>query len=90
MDGFGLVERDPSEKPDQSTSTIMMLTSGGHRGDAARCGELGIAAYLLKPIRQSELREAMARVLAREDHAGERPDDYALQPAAGERAETQR
>ena len=46
------------------SSTIMMLTSGGQRGDAQRCGELGIAAYLLKPIRQSELREAVARVLS--------------------------
>jgi hypothetical protein len=27
----------------------MMLTSAGHRGDAARCQELGVAAYLLKP-----------------------------------------
>ena len=63
MDGFGLVEhlRDNSNL---STSTIMMLTSGGQRGDAQRCGELGIAAYLLKPIRQSELREAVARVLS--------------------------
>jgi CheY-like chemotaxis protein len=42
----------------------MMLTSGGQRGDAQRCGELGIAAYLLKPIRQSELRESVARVLS--------------------------
>jgi two-component system, sensor histidine kinase and response regulator len=63
MDGFGLVERLKG-KPDLCRSTIMMLTSGGQRGDAQRCGELGIAAYLLKPIRQSELREAVARVLA--------------------------
>jgi CheY-like chemotaxis protein len=41
----------------------MMLTSAGHRGDAARCKELGVAGYLLKPIRQSELREAIARAL---------------------------
>ncbi len=41
----------------------MMLTSGGHRGDSARCSALGIAAYLLKPVRQSELRQAIARVL---------------------------
>jgi CheY-like chemotaxis protein len=63
MDGFGLVER-LKEEPDLCTSTIMMLTSGGQRGDARRCEELGIAAYLLKPIRQSELREAIARVLS--------------------------
>ena len=41
----------------------MMLTSGGQRGDAARCEELGIAAYLTKPVRQAELREAIIRVL---------------------------
>jgi two-component system sensor histidine kinase/response regulator len=39
-----------------------MFTSAGNPGDAARCRELGIAAYLLKPIRQSELREAVTRV----------------------------
>jgi two-component system sensor histidine kinase/response regulator len=63
MDGFGLVER-LREKNGLASSTIMMLTSGGQRGDAQRCGELGISAYLLKPIRQSELREAVARVLS--------------------------
>jgi signal transduction histidine kinase/CheY-like chemotaxis protein len=68
MDGFQLTERI-RQGPHPSTVTIMMLTSAGHRGDAARCQELGIAAYLLKPIRQSELREAIARVLgAREQH----------------------
>ena len=63
MDGFGLVER-LRERSEPLSSTIMMLTSGGQRGDAQRCGELGISAYLLKPIRQSELREAVARVLS--------------------------
>jgi two-component system sensor histidine kinase/response regulator len=69
MDGFGLVEHI-KEKPELSTSTIMMLTSGGQRGDAARCEELGIAAYLLKPVRQLELREAIMRVLSAKEHAG--------------------
>jgi len=51
----------------------MMLTSAGHRGDAARCLELGVAAYLLKPIRQSELREAIARVLGAHPEEGAIP-----------------
>ena len=72
MDGFGLVEQI-KQKLDISTSTIMMLTSGGQRGDAARCGELGISAYLLKPVRQSELREAIARVLGAKEQAGPKP-----------------
>jgi signal transduction histidine kinase/DNA-binding response OmpR family regulator len=62
MDGFDLVETIKGQ-PHLAPATIMMLTSGGQRGDAARCSELGIAAYLLKPVRQSELREAIARVL---------------------------
>ena len=69
MDGFELVEQI-RHRPELSPPTIMMLTSAGHRGDAERCRELGITAYLLKPIRQSELREAIARVLgAREEGA---------------------
>ena len=72
MDGFALVERI-RQRPELSTATIMMLTSAGHRGDAARCQELGVAAYLLKPIRQSELREAIARVLGAREQEGAIP-----------------
>ena len=72
MDGFELTERiRQSHYP--VTVTIMMLTSAGHRGDAVRCQELGIAAYLLKPIRQSELREAIARVLGAREQNGAIP-----------------
>jgi CheY-like chemotaxis protein len=63
MDGFDLVERLKANSVPCHT-TIMMLTSGGQRGDAQKCQELGIAAYLLKPVRQSELREAIIRVLS--------------------------
>src|SRR6185295_12308493 len=38
-------------------------TSAGRPGDAVRCRELGIAAYLPKPIRQSELRSAIVSAL---------------------------
>lgn len=62
MDGFELIECIRKVNS-SSAPTIVMLTSGGHRGDAARCEQLGVAAYLLKPIRQAELREAIARVL---------------------------
>uniref|UniRef100_E6QMD6 histidine kinase n=1 Tax=mine drainage metagenome TaxID=410659 RepID=E6QMD6_9ZZZZ len=72
MDGFALVE-SIKQKLELSTATIMMLTSGGQRGDAARCEELGISAYLLKPVRQSELREAISRVLSAKEQAGAIP-----------------
>jgi two-component system sensor histidine kinase/response regulator len=62
MNGFTLIER-LRQIPELATATIMMLTSAGHQGDASRCKDLEVAAYLLKPIRQAELREAITRVL---------------------------
>jgi CheY-like chemotaxis protein len=62
MDGFSVVEQ-LRQDPTLAGSAIMMLTSAGQRGDAARCRELGVSAYLVKPIRQSELLEAILLVL---------------------------
>jgi CheY-like chemotaxis protein len=64
MDGFMLAEtirKDPHPIP----GTILMLTSSGQIGDAARCRELGISAYLMKPIRQRELFDAILTTLNR-------------------------
>jgi two-component system sensor histidine kinase/response regulator len=62
MDGFATVER-MSSTIKGPVPTIMMLTSGDHTGDAARCRSMGIAAYLIKPVRQSSLRTAILRAL---------------------------
>jgi CheY-like chemotaxis protein len=62
MDGFGMVEA-MKQYPDVAVTTVMMLTSGPQRGDIARCQALDIAAYLTKPIRQSQLREAILKAL---------------------------
>jgi PAS domain S-box-containing protein len=62
MDGFSVVEQ-LRQDPTLAGSAIMMLTSAGQRGDAARCRELGVSAYLVKPVRQSELLEAILLVL---------------------------
>jgi len=62
MDGFTLAEQIQKD-PGLIAVTIMMLTSAGHLGDAARCRELGISAYLVKPIRQTELLDAICQVL---------------------------
>jgi CheY-like chemotaxis protein len=43
----------------------MMLSSVGERGEARRCRELGVAAYLSKPVRQSVLLDAVLAALAR-------------------------
>jgi len=58
VDGFAVAEfvkRDP----ELAGSVILMLTSGGRPGDAARCRQLGIAAYLMKPVKRAELLEAI-------------------------------
>jgi signal transduction histidine kinase/DNA-binding response OmpR family regulator len=82
MDGFTLIERI-RQQPELSTAVIVMLTSAGHRGDASRCQDLGVSAYLLKPIRQSELREAIGRVLGAREQTGALPliTRYSLQDA---------
>lgn len=54
MDGFALAECI-KRNPEWKTARIMMLSSAGQRGDAKRCRELGVAAYLTKPVRQGEL-----------------------------------
>ncbi|MGA2718227.1 MAG: response regulator, partial [Candidatus Acidiferrales bacterium] len=80
MDGFTLIEHIRL-KPELSAATIMMLTSAGHHGDSTRCKELGVGAYLLKPIRKSELREAIARLLGTSGQEGAVPliTRYSLQ-----------
>jgi two-component system, sensor histidine kinase and response regulator len=62
MDGFTLIERIKQD-PQLAGATIMMLTSAGQRGDGGRCRGLGVSAYLTKPIGESELLEAVLRVL---------------------------
>lgn len=73
MDGFDLIERI-RHSPELSAATIMMLTSLGQRGDAARCRELHVSAYLVKPVRQSELHEAILRVVG----TGSNQDDVLI------------
>jgi two-component system sensor histidine kinase/response regulator len=72
MDGFSLVEKIRQRK-ELSGVAIMMFSSAGQRGDGARCHELGVSAYLLKPIRQSELRGAILRVLSAGDQNAQLP-----------------
>jgi PAS domain S-box-containing protein len=72
MDGFTLAERIKHD-PALAGATIMMLTSMGRPGDGARCRELGIAAYLIKPIAQSDLLEAILIALGNDSGRAERP-----------------
>ena len=54
MDGFSLAGK--IKESDLLRSTVLiMLTSTGRRGDAARCRELGVAGYLNKPVKEVDL-----------------------------------
>jgi CheY-like chemotaxis protein len=62
IDGFMLAGRLHSE-PRLRGAVVMMLTSAGQRGDAARCRQLGIAAYLVKPVGKPDLVQALVSAL---------------------------
>ncbi len=62
MDGFTLAGRI-RERPDAAGAKLLMLTSGGQPGDAARCRELRFAGYLTKPVKQADLWRALLRAL---------------------------
>jgi signal transduction histidine kinase/DNA-binding response OmpR family regulator len=62
MSGFDLAARIQKD-PGLAETAILMLTSDQQRDDASRCRELGIAAYLVKPVRQAELHQAILSAL---------------------------
>ena len=58
MDGFALVEAI-HKSISLAETFILMLTSGGQLGDLRRCRDMGVSAYLTKPIRRAELKAAI-------------------------------
>jgi len=61
MDGFALAQQI-KKRPRLTGASIMMLTSGPRPGDRTRCLALGMAAYLTKPIKQSDLLDTIMDV----------------------------
>jgi two-component system sensor histidine kinase/response regulator len=74
MDGFALAEQVQRDER-LAAMKVILLTSGGQRGDGTRCRDLGVAGYLTKPVRRSDLRAAIAAVLqpASADHPPDAP-----------------
>jgi two-component system sensor histidine kinase/response regulator len=62
VDGFALA-RKIKDNPALAGAVIMMLSSAEQVDDSARCRELGIAVYVTKPVRQSELLDAIMSAL---------------------------
>jgi len=61
MDGETLGQKI-KEDSDLTTTILVLMTSMGRRGDAKRLEKLGFAAYLTKPIKQSQLYDCLATV----------------------------
>ena len=72
MGGFALAEQI-KQRPELAGVTIMLLTSAGHPGEAVRCRELGVAAYLTKPLNQSTLLDAILTALGASPRDEARP-----------------
>jgi two-component system, sensor histidine kinase and response regulator len=62
LDGFELTERIRATAAFNGT-VILMLTSGDGPSDIDHCRRVGGAAYLMKPIKQSDLFDAIVRAL---------------------------
>ena len=58
MDGFMVAER-MRQTPELRKARLIILTSAGSSGDGVRSRELGISAFLTKPILRAELLDAI-------------------------------
>ncbi len=79
MDGFSVAERI-KKNPRLTSATVLMLSSGSRREDIDRCRELGVAAYLSKPIAQADLKNSLVQALKLS--IDERSEQPALMPTA--------
>jgi signal transduction histidine kinase/CheY-like chemotaxis protein/HPt (histidine-containing phosphotransfer) domain-containing protein len=82
MDGFTLAERI-ARQAELDEPTLIMLSSAGPAADAVRCRQLRIARCLTKPVKQSNLFDAIANSLqvGAADQADPAPGDASVPPA---------
>ena len=64
MDGFSVAEEIRCE-PGLTGMTVMMLTSDNRSGDVTRAMDLGLAGYLVKPVKMADLQKAIMQALGR-------------------------
>ncbi len=66
MDGLEVLERIRAN-PRLRGATIMLLTSDDQSASAARCRRMGAEAYLIKPIKPSDLLATIRKLLGRNE-----------------------
>jgi len=72
VDGLQVAEQI-HQHPAMAGTTILMLSSDNRAEDVARGRALGVAAYLVKPVKRAELLEAIQEAHARKTPLVERP-----------------
>ena len=82
VDGFEVADSIRRQLAMTGT-TILMLTSENRAGEIARGRSLGVAAYLVKPIKQAELLEAIQEIRGSATAAAQRPAAHAGHIPAG-------
>jgi PAS domain S-box-containing protein len=90
VDGFGLARQITSD-PALAHTRLILLTAFDQRGQGEHALEMGFSAYLTKPIRKSQLFDAIASVTADRhleaepgDNADESTDVVGIAASAGE------
>jgi signal transduction histidine kinase/CheY-like chemotaxis protein/HPt (histidine-containing phosphotransfer) domain-containing protein len=73
VDGFGLAEQIQQDDAIAQTPLIM-FSSTGHGSVAARCREMGLAGYMTKPVKQSELFDVISTALGDQNQPAGGPD----------------
>jgi CheY-like chemotaxis protein len=63
MDGEETARRVKTD-PAIAETPILVLTSLGRRGDAKRLQDIGVAGYLLKPVKQTQLLDAVCQAVS--------------------------
>ena len=68
QDGFQTAEEIYKRWPATTTKTVL-ITAFGQRGDANRCASAHVSAYLLKPLKSSDLRATLERLRIGDSHS---------------------
>lgn len=81
VDGFAVARRI-KEDPELAATAVVMVATAPRRGDPERCREIGIAAYLARPVSDSELLGAIATALSGTGDGAGAPSRTSTPPAA--------
>ncbi|MCK5097027.1 MAG: PAS domain S-box protein, partial [Desulfobacteraceae bacterium] len=74
MDGKTLGEKIKQD-PDLKHTILVLMSSMGQRGDAKELKEIGFAAYLIKPVKQSQLFDCLSTVAGVQKEAEEKQSE---------------